>query len=74
MILDILVKFQESTPFRYNIIRNSSALVPNNMVHKSENCSITFWELVDKLNSLNKITAETSDNSKNQFDTIFWKL
>ena len=74
MILDILVKFQENTPFRYNIIRNSSALVPNNMVQKSENCSITFWELVDKLNSLNKITAETSDNSNNQFDTIFWKL
>ena len=38
------------------------------MVHKSENCSIRFRELADKLYSLNKITAETSDNSKNQFD------
>ena len=41
------------------------------MVHKSENCSIRFRELADKLYSLNKITAETSDNSKNQFDDLF---
>ena len=68
MIIDILVKIQENTPLRYNIIRNSSALVPSNMVHKSENCSIRLRELADKLYSLNKITAETSDNSKNQFD------
>ena len=68
MIIDILVKLQENTTLRYNIIRNSLALVPSNMVRKSENCSIRFRELADKLYSLNKITAETSDNSKNQFD------
>ena len=55
---------------RYSIIQNSSALVPSNMVHKSENCSIIFRDLADKLYSLNKITAETSANSKNQFDDL----
>ena len=40
------------------------------MVHKSENCSIIFRDLAGKLYSLNKITAETSDNSKNQFDDL----
>ena len=35
MIIDIFVKLQENTPLRYNIIRNSSALVPSNMVHKN---------------------------------------
>ena len=57
MIIDILVKLQENTPLRYNIIRKSLALVPSNMVHKSENYSIRFKELADKLHSLNKITA-----------------
>ena len=71
MIIDILVKLQENTPLRYNIIRNSLALVPYNMVHKSENCSIRFRELADKLYPLNKITAETSDDSKNQFGDLF---
>ena len=55
---------------RYSIIQNSSALVPSNMVHKSENCSIIFRDLADKLHSLNKITAETSANFKNQFDDL----
>ena len=40
------------------------------MVHKSDNCSIRFRELADKLYGLNKITAETSDNSKTQFDDL----
>ena len=40
------------------------------MVQKSENCSIRFRELADKLYSLNKIIVETSDNSKNQFDDL----
>ena len=57
IIIDILVKLQENTPLRYNIIRKSLALVPSNMVHKSENYSIRFKELADKLHSLNKITA-----------------
>ena len=56
MIIDILVKLQENTPLRYNI-QNYSALVPSNMVHKGENCTIKFRELADKLYSLNKITA-----------------
>ena len=66
MIIDILVKLQENTPLRYNIIQNSSASVPSNMVYKSENCSIRLRGLAE-LYSFNKITAET-DNSKNQFD------
>ena len=70
MIIDILVKLQENTPLRHTIIRNSLALLPNNMVHKSDNCSIRFRELADKLYGLNKITAETSDNSKTQFDDL----
>ena len=40
MIIDILVKLQENTPLRHTIIRNSSALISSNMVHKSDNCSI----------------------------------
>ena len=70
MIIDILVKLQKNTPLRHTIIRNSLALLPNNMVHKSDNCSIRFRELADKLYGLNKITAETSDNSKTQFDDL----
>ena len=70
MIIDILVKLQKNTPFQYNIIRNSSALVPGNMVHKSENCSIRLRELADKMYSLSKITAEASGNSNNQFDDL----
>ena len=69
MIIDILVKLQENTPLRYNIIQNSSASVPSNMVYKSENCSIRLRGLAE-LYSFNKITAETSDNSKNQFDDL----
>ena len=69
MIIDILVKLQENTPLRYNIIRNSSASVPSNMVYKSENCSMRLRGLAE-LYSFNKITAETSDNSKNQFDDL----
>ena len=70
MIIDILVKLQENTPLGHTIIQNSLALLPNNMVHKSDNCSIRFRELADKLYGLNKITAETSDNSKTQFDDL----
>ena len=40
------------------------------MVHKSADCSIRFRELANKLYSLNKITAESSDSSKNQFDDL----
>ena len=40
------------------------------MVHKSDNCTIRFRELEDKLYALNKITAETSDNFKIQFDDL----
>ena len=70
MIIDILVKLQENTSLRHTIIQNSSALVPSNMVHKSDNCSIRFRELANKLCALNKITAETSDNFKIQFDNL----
>ena len=70
MIIDVLVKLQENTLLRYNIIRNFSALVSSNIEHKSKNCSIKFRELADKLHSLIKITAETWDNSKNQFDNF----
>ena len=70
MIIDILVKLQENTSLRHTIIQNSSALVPSNMVHKSDNCSIRFRELANKLCALNKITAETSDNFKIQFDDL----
>ena len=70
MIIDTLFKLQENTPFRYNIIENFSAFVSSNMGHKSENCSIRFRKLADKLYSLNKVPAEISDNSKNQIDNI----
>ena len=70
MFIDILVKLQENTSLRHTIIQNSSALVPNNMVHKSDNCTIRFRELEDKLYALNKITAETPDNFKIQFDDL----
>ena len=40
------------------------------MVHKSDSCSVRFRELADKLYALNKITAETSDNSKIEFDDL----
>ena len=62
MIIDILVKLQENTPLRHTVILNSSTLVPSNMAHKSDNCSIRFRELADKLYALNNITAETSSN------------
>ena len=67
---DILVKLQENTPQRHTIILNSSALVPSNMVHKSDNCSVRFRKLADKLYALYKITTETSDNSKIQCDDL----
>ena len=70
MIMDILVKLQENTSLQHTIIWNFFALVPSNMVHKSGNCSIRFRELVNKLYALNKITAETSDNFKIQFDDL----
>ena len=40
------------------------------MIHKSDNYSIRFRELADKLYALNKITTETSDNFKVQFDDL----
>ena len=40
------------------------------MVHKSDNCSIRFREVADKLYALNKITGETLDNFKIQFDDL----
>ena len=40
------------------------------MVHKSDNSSIRFRELTDKLYVLNKITAETSDSFTIQFDDL----
>ena len=67
---DILGKPQENTPLRHTVIRNFLALVPSNMVHKSDSCSVRFRELADKLYALNKITAETSDNSKVEFDDL----
>ena len=70
MIIDILVKLQENTPLGHTIIRNFLALVPINVVHKIDNCSIRFGELADFLYTLNKTTTETSDNSKIQFDDL----
>ena len=67
---NILVKLKENTPQRHTIILNSSALVPSNMVHKSDNCSVRFRKLADKLYALYKITTETSDNSKIQCDDL----
>ena len=40
------------------------------MVYKRDNYSIRFREVADKLYAFNKITAETSDNSKIQFDDL----
>ena len=55
MMIDILVKLQENTLLRQASIRNSSALVPRNIVDKSGNCPIRFKELADNVHALNKI-------------------
>ena len=70
MITDIYFKLQENAPLWQTIILNSSALVPSNMAYKSDNWSIRFRELADKLYALNNITAETSGSCKIQYDGL----
>ena len=68
MVIGILIKFQEHSPFKYSLIRNSSSLVPKTIVRQSEESCVKFRILADKLYSLDKITAQVAGNAKNQFD------
>ena len=68
MVIDILIKFQEHSPLKYSLIRNSLSLVPKTIEHQSEESCLKFRSLADNLYSLDKITAQVADNGKNRFD------
>ena len=70
MVIGIFIKLQEHSPLNYSLIRNSSSLVPETTVHQSEESSLRFRSLADKLCSLDKITAQVVNNAKNQFDKL----
>ena len=68
MVIGILIKFQEHSPLKYSLVRNSSSLVSKAIVHQSGESCLRFRSLTDKLYSLGKITAQVADKAKNQFD------
>ena len=70
IVISIIPKLQERAPLKYCIIRNSSALSPKQMVLQSDEASVPFRSLTDKLYALQKIKAEIADKAKNQFEVF----
>ena len=70
MVIGILIKFQEDSPLKYFLIRNSLSLVPKTILRQSEEPCLRFRSLADKLYSLDKITNQVVDNAKNQFEKL----
>ena len=59
---------QAARAFTFEVLRNSSALCPRNIVSLSEESLFRFRTLVDKFYNLRKITVSTADNAKGQYD------
>ena len=70
LVLNVLLKLQERSPFKYCVLKNSSALCPRNVVRLSEESSFRFRTYVDKLYNLRKITVSTADNAKGQYGEL----
>ena len=68
MVLDILVKLAEKTPFCYALIRCASRLSPGNMIQVPQKCSQMFVVLADHFFSAKKISVSVAGNAKYQFD------
>ena len=70
IIIWIIIKLQKRSPSEYSIVRNSSALSSKQMFLQSDEASVCFRSLADKLYSLQKIKAEIEDKAKSQFDVF----
>ena len=70
IIIWIIIKLQKRSPSEYSIVRNSSALSSKQMFLQSDEASVCFRSLADKLYSLQKIKAEIEDKAKSQFEVF----
>ena len=70
IIIWIIIKLQKRSPSEYSILRNSSALSSKQMFLQSDEASVCFRSLADKLYSLQKIKAEIEDKAKSQFEVF----
>ena len=70
IVVDLLIKIREKSPLNYCLVRNAASLNPINMIKESENSSIRFRSLADKLFFLKRISSTVADNAKNQYDEL----
>ena len=70
IVVDILIGLQERSPLKYSIVRNASAISPVNMVCKKEECVLECG-LVDVLFRKKRLSANSVDNCKQQYDEFF---
>ena len=68
VIIVLIQKLQERCPLKYSTVRNYSALSPNSMVEEKELSKMKFQHLVEQFCKLKWLTADETDDAKQQFD------
>ena len=64
----MVMKLQERSPLRYQLVRCAASLSPVNMANHSEEASLKFEKLVDAMHRHNRLEAKEADNANDQYE------
>ena len=67
LLSNIVKHMLEKCTLKYQLVRCSSCMNPND---RDDASKLKFSKMVEKLRSLNQITAKAADNAKEQFSTF----
>ena len=68
LLIGMVQKLQERSPFKYCLVRSAAAFDPILMVESKSNASNLFGGIADAMYEQNRLTCNEGDNAKAQFD------
>ena len=69
-LVTLVTKLQENSPLKFQFVRCSSCISPENMLHDPEASLLKFENIVDKLFSHKRMSSSEADRAKEQYESF----